>query len=61
MMLRNPDISVHVYEGASKFEEIGAGLGVWERVANILAELGIGDDFQKKATWPPKGREGEHD
>jgi salicylate hydroxylase len=59
IMLRHPEIEVQVYEGAQKFEEIGAGLGVWKRIANILEELGLGDDFQKAATWPPKGREGQ--
>jgi 2-polyprenyl-6-methoxyphenol hydroxylase-like FAD-dependent oxidoreductase len=54
-MLKYPDIEVRVYEGAHKFEEIGAGLGVWQRIAKILEELGIGVDFEKAATWPPKG------
>ena len=60
VMLKHPEIDVHIYECAQKFEEIGAGLGVWQRIANILEELGLGDDFQKYATWPPKGREGQH-
>ncbi|KAI1796790.1 FAD/NAD(P)-binding domain-containing protein [Ganoderma leucocontextum] len=50
---RYHDIQVDVYESASAFTEIGAGIGVWPRTWKILAALGLTDDFAKIAIVPP--------
>jgi 2-polyprenyl-6-methoxyphenol hydroxylase-like FAD-dependent oxidoreductase len=38
------DISIDVYEAASRFAEIGAGLGFSWRTMRVLAELGLEDE-----------------
>ncbi len=42
---RSPEIEVHIYEAASRFSDIGAGLGMWKRTWNVMEELGLGDDL----------------
>ncbi|THH16400.1 hypothetical protein EW146_g4239 [Bondarzewia mesenterica] len=48
-----PDIQVDVYEGASHFSEIGAGIGVWRRPWLILKSLGLEDDLIHLLDTPP--------
>lgn len=50
---RYHDIQVDVYEAASAFTEVGAGIGVWPRTWKILAALGLTDDLAKIAIVPP--------
>ncbi|KAL1738600.1 hypothetical protein HDZ31DRAFT_69825 [Schizophyllum fasciatum] len=38
-------LDVHIYESAAQISEIGAGITVWERVYDILADLGIEEEF----------------
>lgn len=40
-----PDIQIDVYEGASRFSEIGVGIGIWWRPWQILKSLGLEDDL----------------
>ena len=40
-----PDIQIDVYEAASRFSEIGVGIGVWWRPWQILKSLGLEDDL----------------
>ncbi|KZT30268.1 salicylate hydroxylase [Neolentinus lepideus HHB14362 ss-1] len=42
---KNPDIEVHVYEAAHQFSEIGAGIGMYLRVWNIIEDLGLADSL----------------
>ena len=42
---RSPNIRVDIYEAASKFTEIGAGIGVWWRTIQVLTSLGLEDDI----------------
>ena len=42
---RSPNIHVDVYEAASKFAEIGAGIGLWWRTRQILTSLGLEEDI----------------
>ncbi|OBZ71586.1 Salicylate hydroxylase [Grifola frondosa] len=39
------DVEVNIYESASKFTEIGAGIGIWPRVWEIIKSLGLEDDL----------------
>ncbi|KAN0109198.1 salicylate hydroxylase [Russula decolorans] len=42
---RSPKIRVDVYEAASKFTEIGAGIGIWWRTKQVLTSLGLEEDI----------------
>ena len=42
---RSPNIRVDVYEAASKFAEIGAGIGIWWRTKQVLTSLGLEEDI----------------
>jgi salicylate hydroxylase len=50
---KSPDIRVDVYEAASKFTEIGAGIGVWWRTRQILKYLGLEEDIFRLLTFRP--------
>lgn len=47
-----PNIEVDIYEAASEFAEIGAGVGVWPRTWKILQALGLADDLAAVADIP---------
>ncbi|KAF6752054.1 salicylate 1-monooxygenase [Ephemerocybe angulata] len=54
-MGKSSNVSVEIYEAAPEFLSIGAGIGVWMRVWELLAKLGLADDLRKKtasATTP---------
>ena len=55
-----PDIRVDVYEAAKEFEEIGAGIMMWERTWRILQTLGLDEDLSKAANSPPNGLPGSY-
>ena len=38
-------LEVNVYESAAQISQIGAGINVWERVYDILTELGMEAEF----------------
>ncbi|KAL1716835.1 hypothetical protein EV715DRAFT_204573 [Schizophyllum commune] len=38
--------SINVYEAATKISQIGAGITVWPRTIEMLADLGMGEDFE---------------
>ncbi|KAF8072155.1 hypothetical protein FPV67DRAFT_1748853 [Lyophyllum atratum] len=48
-----PDIDVDIYEGATKFSEVGAGIGVWPRVWKILEHLGLSEDLARVTALKP--------
>jgi len=50
---RYPDIDVDIYEAATQFTGIGAGIGVWPRVLRILAQLGLDDDLGRVTSLKP--------
>ena len=50
---RSPDIQVDIYEAASKFTEIGAGILVWRRTKQILASLGLEEDIIRLLPFHP--------
>lgn len=54
-----PDIRVDVYEAASKFTEIGAGIGVWWRTRQVLKSLGLEEDIVRLLTFRPGQDRGE--
>ncbi|RPD58219.1 FAD/NAD(P)-binding domain-containing protein [Lentinus tigrinus ALCF2SS1-7] len=41
------DIDVDIYESAAKLTELGAGIGVWPRVMEVLKFLGLEDDLKE--------------
>ncbi|KAI0364701.1 FAD/NAD(P)-binding domain-containing protein [Pilatotrama ljubarskyi] len=47
------DIQVDIYEAASAFTEIGAGIGVWPRAWKVLCALGLSEDLARVAVVPP--------
>ncbi|TEB22418.1 salicylate 1-monooxygenase [Coprinellus micaceus] len=49
---QDPNISVEIYEGAPEFLPIGAGIGVWMRVWELLTKLGLADDLRAKTASP---------
>lgn len=55
-----PDIRVDVYEAAKEFDEIGAGIMMWERTWRILQTLGLAEDLSKAANTPPNGLPGSY-
>lgn len=42
---KSPEIQVDVYEAASKFTEIGAGIGMWWQTRQVLKLLGLEEDI----------------
>ena len=56
---KSPDISVDVYEAASKFTEIGAGITLWWRTRQVLKSLGLEEDVIRLLTVPPGQDRGE--
>jgi hypothetical protein len=50
---KSPDIHVDVYEAASKFAEIGAGIGVWWRTRQVLKSLGLEEDVVRLLSFRP--------
>ncbi|KAI0764161.1 FAD/NAD-P-binding domain-containing protein [Trametes elegans] len=40
-----PDVAVDIYESTAELSEIGAGIGFWPRMWEILAELGLEDEL----------------
>jgi salicylate hydroxylase len=44
-----PDITVDIYEAATKFEEIGAGLAIWGRGVAALKKLGLEETLRSIA------------
>ncbi|EIW82794.1 salicylate hydroxylase [Coniophora puteana RWD-64-598 SS2] len=47
-----PDIAVDIYERASQFAEVGAGVSCWPRPFKVLKKLGLGDALLKKTPVP---------
>jgi salicylate hydroxylase len=56
---KSPDIQVDIYEAASKFTEIGAGIGVYWRTRQILKSLGLEDDVIRLLPFRPGQDRGE--
>ena len=56
---RSPNIHVDVYEAASKFAEVGAGIVVQWRVRQILASLGLEEDIIRLLPSRPGEDKGE--
>jgi salicylate hydroxylase len=56
---KSSDISVDVYEAASKFTEIGAGITLWWRTRQVLKSLGLEEDVIRLLTVPPGQDRGE--
>ena len=50
---RSPNIRVDVYEAASKFAEIGAGIVIQWRIRQILASLGLEEDIIRLLPFRP--------
>jgi salicylate hydroxylase len=56
---KSPDIHVDVYEAASKFTEIGAGISIWWRTSQVLKSLGLEEDIIRLLTFRPSHDLGE--
>jgi hypothetical protein len=56
---RSPNIRVDVYEAASKFAEIGAGIGIWWRAKQVLTSLGLEEDIIRLLPFHPGEDQGE--
>ncbi|KAJ3503878.1 hypothetical protein NLJ89_g8235 [Agrocybe chaxingu] len=44
---RYPDIEVEIFEGAKELAELGAGIGLWPRVWEIIQKLHLEEDLLK--------------
>jgi len=58
---KSPNIHVDIYEAASKFAEIGAGIGVWWRSRQILASLGLEEHIIHLLSSPPGQDQGNQE
>jgi NAD(P)-binding Rossmann-like domain len=58
---KSPDISVDVYEAASQFTEIGAGISLWWRARQVLKLLGLEEDIIRLLPFRPSEDRGELD
>lgn len=56
---KSADIRVDVYEAASEFTEIGAGIGLWWRTRQVLKSLGLEEDVVRLLTFRPNQDRGE--
>ncbi|KAH9989922.1 FAD/NAD-P-binding domain-containing protein [Russula compacta] len=50
---KSADIRVDVYEAATEFTEIGAGIGVWWRTRQVLKSLGLEEDVVRLLSFRP--------
>ena len=50
---KSPHIRIDVYEAASKFTEMGAGIGVWWRTRQVLKYLGLEEDIIRLLSFRP--------
>ena len=57
---RCSDIEVNVYEAASSFKEIGAGVMIWGRAWRALSLLGFDKIFREVAGAPVDGSAGDY-
>lgn len=53
---KNDNIAIHVYEQASQYSEIGAGVGIGVNAAKLLHRIGLGDAMNniagdRKGVW----------
>jgi salicylate hydroxylase len=58
---KSPDIGVDVYEAASKFTEVGAGIGLWWRTRQVLKALDLEEDIARLLTFTPSEDRGKLD
>jgi salicylate hydroxylase len=58
---KSPDICVDVYEAASQFTEVGAGIGLWWRTRQVLKALGLEEDIARLLTFTPSEDRGKLD
>jgi salicylate hydroxylase len=58
---KSPDIGVDVYEAASQFTEVGAGIGLWWRTRQVLKALGLKEDIERLFTFTPSEDRGKLD
>ncbi|KAF9051103.1 FAD/NAD-P-binding domain-containing protein [Hymenopellis radicata] len=58
ILAQSPNITVAVYESASRFKEIGAGVMIWSRTWKILEALNLDSEFSQIAHAPPDGSMG---
>lgn len=42
-----PDVVVNIYESTAELVEVGAGIGFWPRMWEMLTYLGLEDDLLK--------------
>ncbi|KAL1691427.1 hypothetical protein GGG16DRAFT_124909 [Schizophyllum commune] len=40
-------LDVHIYEAATHINQIGAGINIWERVCEMLSEIGLKEDIER--------------
>ena len=40
-------LDVHIYEAASQFSQVGAGINIWGRVRKIFTDLGLEADLAR--------------
>jgi salicylate hydroxylase len=50
---KSPDISIDVYEAASEFTEIGAGISLSWRTRQVLKSLGLEEDVIRLVPFRP--------
>jgi salicylate hydroxylase len=58
---KSPDICVDVYEAASQFTDVGAGIGLLWRTRQVLKKLGLEEDIVRLLTFTPSDDRGELD
>ncbi|KAG6877628.1 hypothetical protein C0993_005540 [Termitomyces sp. T159_Od127] len=56
-MSRYPDVEVEIFEAASEFSPIGAGIGIWPRAWRALMAIGL-EDLAQYASRPPSDEPG---
>ena len=55
-----PDIQVDIYEAASRFAEVGAGVGVWPRAWKVVQALGLDHELAEVAVVAPDHHPSEY-
>jgi salicylate hydroxylase len=58
---KSSDICVDVYEAASQFTDVGAGIGLLWRTRQVLKNLGLEEDIIRLLTFTPSDDRGELD
>lgn len=55
-----PDVQVDIYEATSNFSTVGAGIGMWPRIWEVMETLDLADAFMRHQVVTPGSTRQKH-